>query len=210
MSEHSPLSHKDPEQVTGNVTISLYTLLLNLYQMTQSVVTYSEGEDGFGRDIVTDIVTSLKPSTWLILKYFFKHGASSAWILRYKLQVHRREVYRSLETLRSNNLIQIKTTMRPTPKRKRSAIIWGSPDCTEAQVVEATKLYKRLTNPIYLRAESMGFAFLDQAMSLKPSSIYRKELMDFLIEKKIKGHERKDMADMMTIYLKEQGFTVWS
>ena len=198
------------EQVTENVTISLYSLLLDLYLMTHNVTTYSGGEDVEERELVTDIVTCLKPLTWQILGYFFKHGAATGWILTYKLKAPKRQIYRSLETLRIHNLIQIKTTVKPTSKTPRGAIIWGTKVCTEDQIVEATKLYARLTSPIYLRADNLGMDFIEQVIQKRRmTQITGKDVIDYLVQRKVPGHERRDIGNMMMDLLKENGYTVW-
>ena len=206
----SHLTVENLEQMTETVTISLFSLLCELNQMTTNVVTCSPAGRLQEQDIMTNVVTCLKQPTWKILRYFIKNGAASAWILRYKLQVHRRAVYRSIEDLRKLDLIQPKTTVKPSSRRKRSAVIWAIPTATERQVVEAVRLYTRLTSPIGLRAEALGMDFIEHVIQKRRlSQITGTDILNYLIERQVAGHERPDIANMIADLLKENGYTVW-
>ena len=100
--------------------------------------------------------------------------------------------------------------MKPKNERKRSATIWATPNCTENQVVEATKLYARLTNPKYLKAERLGKTFIEYIVQKRiMTTISGTDVLAFLVEEKVPGHERRDLANMIMDFLKEYGYTVW-
>lgn len=149
-----------------------------------------------------------KPSNWKIIKYFLEYGASSAWILRFKLGLPSQTVYRGLQNLRSMGLIEAKTTVRPFSKRKRPAIIWALPNSTIGQVQEAVRLYGRLTSPVGLKAEKLGLKLIADLMKNR-EEISEREIMGFLISEGVPGHQRRDFFRIIAPLMLEEGYKVW-
>ncbi len=198
----------EPEQVQETRTTLSLLYLRFLDEVRRIRTTYSQ-EGGEGEEyIVRDLRTCFKHSNSRIIDYFLEYGASAGYILRYRLNIAKRTVYDSLLDLRGMGLIQAKTTVKPFSKRKRPATIWAIPTATANQVLEAVKLYQKLTNPIYVHAEKLGSKFIAK-WNPERESIEREDLMGFIIEEKVPGHMRNDVFNWIAEILKAEGFKVW-
>jgi len=128
--------------------------------------------------------------------------------LRFKLGLAKGTVYDSLSYLRGLGLIEAKTTVRPFSKRKRPAIIWAFPNSTVDQVLEAVKLYGRLTSPMGLKAEKLGQKLIDN-LPKDREEIGHYEILEFVISEGVPGHERRFFSDVIASFLNQEGYKVW-
>ena len=128
--------------------------------------------------------------------------------MRFKLGLAKGTVYESLSYLRGLGLIQAKTTVKPFSKRKRPAIIWAFPNSTIDQVLEAVKLYGRLTSPLGLKAEKLGLKLIAN-LSKDREEIGLREIQAFVISEGISGHNRMFFSNMIAGFLNQEGYKVW-
>ncbi|MBA7497260.1 hypothetical protein ES702_07872 [subsurface metagenome] len=91
---------------------------------------------------------------------------------------------------------------------KRPAIIWGFLNCTSEQVLEANKLYRRITSPLGLKAEKLGQKLIAN-LPKDRDEIGHYEIQAFVISEGISGHNRIFFSDVIAGFLNQEGYKVW-
>ena len=147
------------------------------------------------QNIIPQIRELLNPDRWRMIQYYFKHGASSIWTLRYSLSLSKTKAYRLHKLIEESEVIEIKTTIKPVGKMKNTATIWGTKDCTEKQIKDASSLHLNLTSPIYRKADRITKTYINEGRSTIRLS--ERDLIMYLKEINEPPRIRHDLARMM-------------
>lgn len=189
-----------------NGTTSLFSLLNELQLFPSFSGNYSPDGEVQDQEIVPLLRELLAPRRWKILKYYFKHGAATLWILRYGLNMTKTTAYRWHTLLEVEGLVEQKTTIKPIDKMRRPATVWGLPSATNEQVKKAYQHHCNLISPKYRaavrHAENYNHLFGDRPIS-------RRQLVDYLKSVEVEPRMRSDLAQIMEPILNEKGVKAW-
>jgi len=199
--------------VTPGVTISLLSLLKNIYSVTGGVVTdrLDRGVEEIGLVTALDTVARaglFNENRWRIVVYFIENGAATGFILKYKLRYkYKMTVYRAIEAMRELGLVEEGPAFK-VPQSKKNTwttpwVLTGYDEDTRIEVVKrATELHNKLMSPKYRLADAYGQTILERfdPDDHKREITYR-EIMELV--------KSRDIADMAAKIIHENGVKVW-
>lgn len=207
------LTENIPEAVTEivpkNDTVSLYSLLKDFASMTTIDTTTPDYNLEPRRNIVTDFVTTTKKNRWIVFLFLLKHGCATAKNIFTITQLKRRTVYRVLEDFRIMGLARYITKLKGFPGANHAGVLYGLPDCTEQQVIDAISLYRRISSPFFKPAEKLAMDFMEYELQpSKATKLNTGQVRVWLMNQEIPTRNRLVTERIIIMLLKENGYIV--
>jgi hypothetical protein len=152
------------------------------------------------------------PSYGEAFVYFLKYGAATAWILQVDLEMPEATAYRCLKKLRSLNLIERARRVRiskntgggPKPS------VWALQGASSEQVAEAIIRHSRSLSPKYRVAEKLVQRALDRFYTIRnKNETSLQALTGEARAMNVRASERRDVAWIAMMMLKDKGVKVW-
>ena len=181
-------------------TPSLSSLLLELYQLSQSTENYSYGREMVPQDKVSVYRELISPVRWRMFEYYMRVGASTVYALRFNLYMKSARAYRNHKALEEYGVVEPKAQVQPIHPMKRPAQIWGLPEATHQQIKDAYQLHVKLINPRY-RIAYGHVRRLDDFIQRVPTE---KEIHIHLKDLGVLPHERRFLTTIMLMIYKEE------
>jgi len=143
--------------------------------------------------------------------YFCLHGAATACVLQYQLDMPEPTAYRALKHLRSLKIIvpALKITKNRKSKGGPRPTIWSLEGASPEEVAEALRLHYRMISPKYRVAEEVAQTIIDEYITPRQANeITYREIIIHVKELKI-PFMASDVADLAASYLHDKGIKVW-
>lgn len=142
--------------------------------------------------------------------FFMDQGASTARIVENRLQVPEATVYRHIKTLKNCKFIVpfIKTRKTKNAKGGPRSDVWGIPEASRDQILDAQKIHWRLESPKYVAGEKLGQLILEEYLLPRDQKeLSRREFLDLTVQYGYKG--QPDVKDFAANFLHEKGIKVY-
>ena len=211
------IENESNDSMTFGVTISLYSLLKDIYSMTLRGVTERKNWISRGPELVTALDTIgriglFNETRWPVVEYFLENGAATALILKYRCGLVKRTAYRAIDALNALKLIEEGSLFKiPGAKKNSDTTAWVLSELNRNTRMEAVNravvLHQKLRSPTYRLADSIGQAILEDFEAKAFKEIHYREIMEFVKPRAL--GKRTLVADETAKWLHEKGFRVW-